>query len=171
MRAGPSNVSGGGSDLGSESEKADEEEAELDMDAEGERGGVPLGPSKSTGLGIISRGDGRCECAWGGRGEGGERGGRRSRVGEVPRRAGASKMSKICSSGAGLASSAEAVASWRRGEGVCVEELLAVEDERREAARPSAVRARRMGVVGRMVVCRFCGEDARRSSRLMYVWL
>ena len=88
---------------------------------------------------------------------------------DSPNRLGASKMSKICSSGAGLASSAEAVASWRRGEVECVE-LLAAEDERREAARPSAVRARRMGVVGSMVAS-VLRRDGRRSSLLMYVWL
>ena len=42
MRAGPSNVSGGGSDFGSESEKANEEAAELDMDAEGDEDEVPV---------------------------------------------------------------------------------------------------------------------------------
>lgn len=153
MRAGPSNVSGGGSDFGSESENdGDEAVAELDMDAEGVRGGVPLGPSKRTGLGIIRRVGCLCGCACDGRGEGGDRGGSRSRVGEVPRRAGASKMSKMCSSGNSLGSSADAVASWRRAAVGCAEELLAAEDERREAARPSAARARRMGVVGRMVV-------------------
>ena len=149
MRAGPSNVSGGGSDFGSESAKCADGVVELDMDAAGERGGVPLGPSKSTGLGIIRRADGLCACD--GRGEGGDRGGRRSRVGEVPSRAGASKMSKICSSGVSIGSSAEAVASSRRGEVGCEEELLEAEDERREAARLSGLRARRMGVEGRMV--------------------